>query len=387
VLAFLAWSIWGPEPRFTFGLIAAVSVLIIACPCALGLATPMSIMVGVGRGAQAGVLIRNAEAIERMERVDMLVVDKTGTLTEGRPKVVAIVPVQGIEENEALRLAASVERASEHPLARAIVAAAAKRQLPLAAASEFDAPSGKGATAVVEGRRLALGHARWLAELGIATDALAEKAEALRQDGATVIFVAIDRAAAGVIAIADPVKPTTPDALAALRRQGIRVVMLTGDNRTTALAVARRLAIAEVEAEVLPEGKSAVVERLRRNGAVVAMAGDGTNDAPALAAADVGIAMGTGTDVAMESAGITLLKGDLGGIVRADALSRAVMRNIRQNLFLAFVYNAVGVPIAAGILYPAFGILLSPVIGAAAMALSSVSVVGNALRLATMRLE
>jgi Cu+-exporting ATPase len=385
--AFAAWAMFGPEPRLGYAMVAAVTVLIIACPCALGLATPMSIMVGVGRGARAGVLVKNAAALERMEKVDILVVDKTGTLTEGKPRVVAVVPTGGLAVEELLRLAASVERASEHPLARAIVAAAAKRQLPLAAASEFDAPSGKGATAVVEGRRLALGHARWLAELGIATDALAEKAEALRQDGATVIFVAIDRAAAGVIAIADPVKPTTPDALAALRRQGIRVVMLTGDNRTTALAVARRLAIAEVEAEVLPEGKSAVVERLRRNGAVVAMAGDGTNDAPALAAADVGIAMGTGTDVAMESAGITLLKGDLGGIVRADALSRAVMRNIRQNLFLAFVYNAVGVPIAAGILYPAFGILLSPVIGAAAMALSSVSVVGNALRLATMRLE
>jgi Cu+-exporting ATPase len=385
--AFAAWSMFGPEPRFGYAMVAAVTVLIIACPCALGLATPMSIMVGVGRGARAGVLVKNAAALERMEKVDILVVDKTGTLTEGKPRVVAVVPTGGIAGEELLRLAASVERASEHPLARAIVAAAAKRQLPLAAASEFDAPSGKGATAVVEGRRLALGHARWFTQLGIATDALAEKAEALRRDGATVIFVAIDRTAAGLIAIADPVKPTTPDALAALRRQGIRVVMLTGDNRTTAQAVARRLAIAEVEAEVLPEGKSAVVERLRRGGAVVAMAGDGTNDAPALAAADVGIAMGTGTDVAMESAGITLLKGDLGGIVRADALSRAVMRNIRQNLFLAFVYNAVGVPIAAGVLYPMFGILLSPVIGAAAMALSSVSVVGNALRLAATRLE
>jgi Cu+-exporting ATPase len=387
LIAFAAWAMFGPEPRLGYAMVAAVTVLIIACPCALGLATPMSIMVGVGRGARAGVLVKNAEALERMEKVTTLVVDKTGTLTEGKPRVVAIVPAGGLTENELLRLAASVERASEHPLARAIVAAAAERSLALATASEFDAPSGKGATAVVDGRRLALGNARWLAELGIATDAMAEQAEQLRQDGATVIFAAIDRAAAGLIAIADPVKPTTPDALAALRRQGIRVVMLTGDNRTTASAVARRLAIDEVEAEVLPEGKSAVVERLRRGGTIVAMAGDGTNDAPALAAADVGIAMSTGTDVAMESAGITLLKGDLTGIVRARALSRAVMGNIRQNLFLAFVYNAVGVPIAAGLLYPVFGILLSPVIAAAAMALSSVSVVGNALRLAATRLE
>jgi Cu+-exporting ATPase len=387
LVAFAAWAMFGPEPRFGYAMVAAVTVLIIACPCALGLATPMSIMVGVGRGARAGVLVKNAEALERMEKVTTLVVDKTGTLTEGKPRVVAIVPAGGIAENELLRLAASVERASEHPLARAIVAAAAERNLARADASAFDAPSGKGASAVVDGRRVALGNARWLAELGIATEALAEQAEQLRQDGATVIFAAIDRAAAGLIAIADPVKPTTPDALAALRRLGIRVVMLTGDNRTTAQAVARRLAIDEVEAEVLPEQKSAVVERLRRAGAIVAMAGDGTNDAPALAAADVGIAMSTGTDVAIESAGITLLKGDLGGIVRARALSHAVMRNIRQNLFLAFVYNAVGVPVAAGVLYPVFGILLSPVIGAAAMALSSVSVVGNALRLAATRLE
>jgi Cu+-exporting ATPase len=387
LVAFAAWAMFGPEPRFGYAMVAAVTVLIIACPCALGLATPMSIMVGVGRGARAGVLVKNAEALERMEKVTTLVVDKTGTLTEGKPRVVAIVPAGGIAENELLRLAASVERASEHPLARAIVAAAAERNLALADASAFDAPSGKGASAVVDGRRVALGNARWLAELGIATEALAKQAEQLRQDGATVIFAAIDRAAAGLIAIADPVKPTTPDALAALRRLGIRVVMLTGDNRTTAQAVARRLAIDEVEAEVLPEQKSAVVERLRRAGAIVAMAGDGTNDAPALAAADVGIAMSTGTDVAIESAGITLLKGDLGGIVRARALSHAVMGNIRQNLFLAFVYNAVGVPVAAGVLYPVFGLLLSPVIGAAAMALSSVSVVGNALRLAATRLE
>jgi P-type Cu+ transporter len=322
-----------------------------------------------------------------MEKVTTLLVDKTGTLTEGRPRVVAIVPAGGISENELLRLAASVERSSEHPLARAIVEAAAERHLTLAATSEFDAPSGKGATAMVEQRRVALGNTRYLAQLGIATDALAAEAQRLRRDGATVIAVAIDRTAAGLIAIADPVKPTTPDALAALRREGIRVVMLTGDNRTTAQAVARRLAIAEVEAEVLPDQKSGVVGRIRRGGDVVAMAGDGTNDAPALAAADVGIAMSTGTDVAMESAGITLLRGDLTGIVRARTLSRAVMRNIRQNLFLAFVYNTVGVPVAAGVLYPVFGILLSPVIAAAAMALSSVSVVGNALRLATTRLE
>ena len=387
LVAFAAWATFGPEPRFGYAIVAAVTVLIIACPCALGLATPMSIMVGVGRGARAGVLVKNAAALERMGSVTTLLVDKTGTLTEGRPRVVAIFSAGGVSEDELLRLAASVERASEHPLAHAIVAAAAERRLALASPSEFDAPSGKGATALVDGHRVALGSARWLADLGIATEALAAEAERLRRDGATAVVVAIDRAAAGLIAIADPVKPTTADALTALRRQGIRVVMLTGDNRTTALAVARRLGISEVEAEVPPEQKSAVVERMRRGGEVVAMAGDGTNDAPALAAADVGIAMSTGTDVAMESAGITLLKGDLGAIVRARTLSRAVMRNIRQNLFLAFIYNAVGVPIAAGVLYPVFGILLSPVIGAAAMALSSVSVVANALRLATTRLE
>jgi Cu+-exporting ATPase len=386
-LAFAAWATFGPAPRLPYAIVAAVTVLIIACPCALGLATPMSIMVGVGRGARAGVLVKAAEALERMEKVSVLVVDKTGTLTEGKPRVTAIFSTEGTAENELLRLAASVERASEHPLARAIVAAAAERSLALVEAREFDAPSGKGARALVDGRRLALGNAGFLADLGVATDALAEQAEQLRQDGATVVFVAINRAAAGLIAIADPIKPTTADALAALRAQGIRVVMLTGDNRTTAQAVARRLAIDEVEAEVLPAGKSAVIARLKRGGAVVAMAGDGTNDAPALAAADVGIAMSTGTDVAMESAGVTLLKGDLAGIVRARTLSRAVMRNIRQNLFLAFVYNAVGVPVAAGVLYPVFGILLSPMIGAAAMALSSVSVVGNALRLAAVRLD
>jgi Cu+-exporting ATPase len=386
VLAFIAWAAYGPEPRFAYGLVAAVTVLIIACPCALGLATPMSIMVGVGRGAQAGVLIKNAEALERMEKVDTLVVDKTGTLTEGRPKVVAVVAAAAFDENEVLRLAAGVERASEHPLARAIVEAADARKLAVPQVTEFDSPTGKGVTGAVERRRVVLGNAKFLAESAIATAALAGEADRLREDGATAIFLAVDGKAAGIIAIADPVKPTTITSLRALTDAGVRVVMLTGDNRTTAAAVARRLGIVEVESEVLPERKSAVVEKLRDEGRVVAMAGDGVNDAPALAAADVGIAMGTGTDVAIESAGITLLKGDLTGIVRARRLSAATMRNIRQNLFFAFIYNAAGVPIAAGVLYPTFGILLSPIIGAAAMALSSVSVVGNALRLRRMRL-
>jgi Cu+-exporting ATPase len=386
IAAFVAWSIFGPEPRYVFGLVAAVSVLIIACPCALGLATPMSIMVGVGRGAQAGVLIKNAEALERMERIDTLVIDKTGTLTEGKPKVTTVIPAAGLDENEALRLAACVERASEHPLALAIVAAARERDLPLSDVSQFDSPTGKGVVGVVEGRRLALGNTRFLRELGIDTSALENDSERLRRDGATAIFLAADGNVAAVIAIADPVKRTTPEALAALSRERVRVVMLTGENKTTAEAVAKRLGITEVEAEVLPDQKSAVVERLRKEGRVVAMAGDGVNDAPALAAAEVGIAMGTGTDVAIESAGVTLLKGDLTGIVRARRLSEATMRNIRQNLFFAFIYNAAGLPIAAGVLYPAFGILLSPIIAAAAMALSSVSVVGNALRLRRVRL-
>jgi Cu+-exporting ATPase len=377
---------FGPEPRFTFGLVAAVSVLIIACPCALGLATPMSIMVGVGRGAQLGVLIKNAEALERLERVDTLVVDKTGTLTEGKPKVVAVVAAQGINESDVLRLAASVEKASEHPLARAIVDAATERKIGLADVTDFDSPTGKGALGTVEGRKVALGTAHFLGELGVVTAALDADANRLRQDGATAIYVATDGKVSGVIAIADPVKATTPDALKALTAEGVRVVMLTGDNRTTAQAVARRLGIVDVEAEILPDQKGAVVEKLRREGRVVAMAGDGVNDAPALAAADVGIAMGTGTDVAIESAGVTLLKGDLTGIVRARRLSAATMGNIRQNLFFAFIYNAAGVPIAAGVLYPWFGILLSPIIAAAAMALSSVSVVGNALRLRRVRL-
>ncbi len=381
LLAFAAWATLGPEPRFAYGLVAAVSVLIIACPCALGLATPMSIMVGVGRGAQAGVLIKNAEALERMEKIDTLVIDKTGTLTEGKPKVVAVTPGHGFDEAQIVKLAASIERGSEHPLAAAIVAAAAERKLDLSPVREFDAPAGKGVIGIVESKRLALGNARFLDEMNIDTSALAAEAERLRGDGATAIFLAVDGKVAGVIAVADPIKGTTPDALKALAADGIRVVMLTGDNRTTAQAVARRLGIAEVEAEVLPDQKNAVVEKLRREGRTVAMAGDGVNDAPALAAAEVGIAMGTGADVAIESAGITLLKGDLTGIVKARVLSAAVMRNIRQNLFFAFVYNALGVPVAAGVLYPVFGLLLSPIIAAAAMALSSVSVVGNALRL------
>jgi Cu+-exporting ATPase len=384
--AFAAWATFGPEPRFAFGLVAAVSVLIIACPCALGLATPMSIMVGVGRGAHEGVLIKNAEALERMEKIDTLVIDKTGTLTEGKPKVVAVVALAGFDETQVLRLAASVERNSEHPLAAAIVAAAQERKIELSPVRDFDAPAGKGVVGTVDKQRLALGNATYLKELDIDTTPLAADAERPRGDGATAIFLGVNGQPAGVIAIADPVKATTADALAALRASGIRVVMLTGDNRTTAQAVAKRLGIAEVEAEVLPEQKSKVIEKLSREGRVVAMAGDGVNDAPALAAAQVGIAMGTGTDVAIESAGVTLLKGDLIGIVKALALSAAVMRNIRQNLFFAFIYNSCGVPIAAGILYPAFGILLSPIIAAAAMALSSVSVIGNALRLRHVRL-
>jgi Cu+-exporting ATPase len=385
-LAFAVWSIWGPEPRFAYGFVTAVSVLIIACPCALGLATPMSIMVGVGRGAGMGVLIKNAEALEHMEKVNTLVVDKTGTLTEGHPAVTAIIAASGYDENDVLRLAAAVERASEHPLALAIVGAAKQRNLALAEATEFDSPTGRGALGIVEGRRIVLGNARFLGEQAIDTTSLAGAADDLRKDGATVIFVAVDGQAGGVIAIADPVKQTTPEALAALKAEGIRVVMLTGDNRTTALAVAARLGIDEVEAEVLPEQKSAVVAKLKGEGRVVAMAGDGVNDAPALAAADVGIAMGSGTDVAIESAGLTLLKGDLTGIVRARRLSQATMANIRQNLVFAFIYNAAGVPVAAGLLYPLFGILLSPMIAAAAMALSSVSVVTNALRLNRVRL-
>jgi Cu+-exporting ATPase len=386
LLAFLAWSIWGPEPRFTFGLIAAVSVLIIACPCALGLATPMSIMVGVGRGAQSGVLIKNAEALERMEKVDTLVVDKTGTLTEGKPSVVAIRTATGFSENELLQLTATLERSSEHPLAAAIVRAALDRGLELGTPDAFESPIGKGVTGKVGSRQLVIGNHRIMSEASIDTATLDQAADALRGDGATAIFVAIDNKAAGIIAIADPIKATTPAAVTALQEAGVRVVMLTGDNATTAKAVAKKLGIADVEAEVLPEDKGKVVARMRKQGCVVAMAGDGINDAPALAAADVGIAMGTGTDVAIESAGVTLLKGDLTGIVRARNLSAATMANIRQNLFFAFIYNAAGVPVAAGVLYPLMGLLLSPIVAAAAMALSSVSVIGNALRLRTVRL-
>ena len=386
VAAFLAWSIFGPSPSMTFGLIAAVSVLIIACPCALGLATPMSIMVGVGRGAQLGVLIKNAEALERLEKVDTLVIDKTGTLTEGRPKVVALAPNAGFTDDEVLRLAGSLERASEHPLAQAIIAAAQERRLNLSEPRDVDSPIGQGIFGTVDGRAVAIGNAGFLKRRGVEVGALQEQADALREDGATAIFVGIDGKAAGVIGIADPVKATTPAALASLKAAGLRIIMLTGDNCKTAEAVARTLGITDVEADILPDRKAAVVQRLREEGAVVAMAGDGVNDAPALAAADVGIAMGSGTDVAIESAGVTLLKGDLNGIARARALSRATMRNIRQNLFFAFIYNAAGVPIAAGVLYPLFGLLLSPVIAAAAMAASSVSVIANASRLRRVKL-
>ena len=386
-LAFAAWIAFGPEPRFSYALLAAVSVLIIACPCALGLATPMSIMVGVGRGAQAGVLVKSAEALERLEKVDTLVIDKTGTLTEGKPSVTAIVPASGFDETEVLRLAASLERASEHPLAQAIVRAAEKKALPLASVEGFEAPTGKGVRGTVDRRPVVLGSDALLKELGVETSVLQKEADRLRSGGATAILAAIDGRPAAVFGIADPIKASTPAALAALRQQGIEIVMLTGDNRRTAEAVAAQLGIKTVEAEVLPDQKSAVVERYRSHGKIVAMAGDGVNDAPALAAADVGIAMGTGTDIAMESAGITLLGGDLNGLVRSWTLSRKVMGNIRQNLFFAFIYNAAGVPIAAGILYPVLGLLLSPVIAAAAMALSSVSVIGNALRLKTAHLE
>ncbi len=387
VLAAVIWGLVGPEPRLSYALVAAVSVLIIACPCALGLATPISIMVGVGRGASVGVLIKSAEALERFEKVDTLVLDKTGTLTEGRPSVTAIQPTSGFDETELLRLSASLERGSEHPLADAIVSAATERNLTLSEATGFDSPVGRGVSGMVDGRQVALGNARFLGELGVDVSALEAGAEALRGDGATAIFVAVDRKAAGVLGIADPIKATTAEAISALKAAGLRLVMITGDNRTTAEAVARRLGIDEVQAEVLPEDKAAVVEALRAEGRVVAMAGDGVNDAPALAAADVGVAMGAGSDVAIESAGVTLLGGDLQGLVRARRLSKAVMGNIRQNLVFAFGYNALGIPIAAGLLYPVFGWLLTPALAALAMALSSVSVIANALRLRTVRLQ
>ena len=386
ILAFAAWGIWGPEPRLAYGMVAAVSVLIIACPCALGLATPMSIMVGVGKGANLGLLIKNAEALERLEKVDTLVVDKTGTLTEGKPAVTAIVPAEDIDEERLLRLAASLERASEHPLGLAIVNAAKDRGLTLSDPVNVDSPVGKGLTGTVEGQQVHIGSAKYLKSVGIDTDIWTDRADALRAEGATAILVGIDKRLAGVIGISDPIRKTTPAALAELARQGIKVVMMTGDNKVTADAVARRLGIDAVEADVLPERKSEVVSRLRGEGGIVAMAGDGVNDAPALAAADVGIAMGTGTDVAIESAGVTLLGGDLMGIVKSRALSRAVMANIRQNLFFAFVYNAAGVPVAAGVLYPFVGLTLSPAIAAAAMALSSVSVIGNSLRLRNVKI-
>jgi Cu+-exporting ATPase len=387
VLTFAAWLVWGPAPAFSYALVTSVAVLIIACPCALGLATPMSIMVGVGRGAQQGVLIRDAEALERMEKVDTLVVDKTGTLTEGRPQVVHIAPAPGFSADAVLQKLASVERASEHPLAMAIVADAQQRQLPLSNVADFDSPLGKGVIGTVDGQVVVSGSAKFLAEHHIDTAGLAEAAEVQRRKAATVIFVGLGGALAGFVAIADPVKATTPAALQALKAAGMRIVMLTGDGKTTAEAVGRELGIDEVVAEVLPEDKAAVVQRLKSEGRVVAMADDGVNDAPALAAADVGVAMGTGTDVAMESAGITLLRGDLMGIVRACGLSRATMKNIRQNLFLSFAYNTAGIPLAAGVLYPSFGLLLSPEVAAAAMALSSVSVIGNALRLRTVKVD
>jgi Cu+-exporting ATPase len=385
-IAFAAWLVWGPSPSFAYALVAAVSVLIIACPCALGLATPMSIMVGVGKGASAGVLIKNAEALERLEAIDTLVVDKTGTLTEGKPRVIAMAVTEKYDEATMLTLAASLERASEHPLAAAIVGAARERGVVPQEIVDFKSRTGKGVLGYIGTRRVLVGNAALMADLGIETVTLDARAEELRRNGATVMFVAIDRGLAGIIAVADPIKPTTADALAALRKDGIRIVMLTGDNRTTAHVVAGKLGITEIEAEIQPAQKHAIVQRLRSEGCKVAMAGDGVNDAPALATADVGIAMGTGTDVAMQSAGITLVKGDLAGIVRARRLSRATMRNIRQNLALAFVYNTLGIPLAGGVLYPAFGLLLSPIVAAAAMSLSSVSVISNALRLRLTRL-
>jgi Cu+-exporting ATPase len=387
ILSFAGWIFWGPQPAFANALVAAVSVVIIACPCALGLATPMSIMVGVGKGAGGGILIKNAEALERFEKVDTLVVDKTGTLTEGRPRLATILVAEGLDEATVLALAASLERSSEHPLAAAILAAAKERNVPLHDVKDFQSVTGKGIIGTVDGKRVAVGTTKLLKDLGVDTGALDSRAEELRQGGATAMFVAVDGRAAGVLAIADPIKQTTPVALAKLRNENIRIVMLTGDNRTTAEAVAAKLGIKEVEAGILPDGKNAVVRRLRSEGRIVAMAGDGVNDAPALAEADIGIAMGTGTDVAIESAGVTLVKGDLAGIVRARTLSRATMRNIRQNLVLAFIYNVIGIPIAAGALYPAFGLLLSPVIAAAAMSLSSISVISNALRLRWTRLD
>jgi Cu+-exporting ATPase len=381
VITAVAWGLAGPEPRLAHALVNAVAVLIIACPCALGLATPMSIMVGTGRGAQAGVLVRDAEALELLEKADVLVVDKTGTLTEGKPRLTSVIPANGHTKEDVLALAAAVERGSEHPLAAAIVQGADDPGVPVKNATGFESVTGLGVAAEVDGFRVVLGDERLMAEEDLAMGDLDTEAEALREDGATVVYVGVGREAAGLLAIADPIKESTPEALADLAREGLRIVMLTGDHATTASAVARRLGIEEFEAGVLPDRKSELVKRLQAEGRVVAMAGDGINDAPALAQAQIGIAMGTGTDIAMESAGVTLVKGDLRGIVKARRLSRATLRNIRQNLFFAFVYNAVGVPIAAGLLYPVFGLLLSPMIASAAMSFSSVSVIANALRL------
>jgi Cu+-exporting ATPase len=386
VITFVAWAVWGPAPALSYGLIAAVSVLIIACPCALGLATPMSIGVGIGKGAGAGVLIKSAEALERMEKVDTLVVDKTGTLTEGKPKVTAIIPAAGFSESEILPLAASLERSSEHPLAAAIITAAQDRGASIQEPTDFASVTGKGVTGKIDDRCVALGNAKLMIDLGITLGDLEPKADALRGAGATALFLAIDGKPGGVIAIADPIKATTQAALDTLRSYGIRIVMLTGDNKTTAEAVARKLGIKEVEADILPQDKNRIVKKLTAEGRIVAMAGDGVNDAPALAEAAVGIAMGTGTEVAIQSAGITLVKGDLAGIARAIVLSRATMRNIRENLVFAFAYNTIGIPIAAGVLYPALGLLLSPIVAALAMSLSSVSVITNALRLRTLKL-
>ncbi len=386
LVTFAVWGLLGPEPRLAHAIVNAVAVLIIACPCALGLATPMSIMVGTGRGATAGVLIKNAEALESMEKVDTLVVDKTGTLTEGKPRLVSVIALAGFEEDGILRLGASLERASEHPLAAAIVSGAQDKNLSLATISGFRSYTGKGVAGTVEGSMVALGNLKLFEELGIAAGELAARADVLRNEGQTVMLLAVDGQAAGLLGVADPIKTSTPDAIRALHEQGVQVIMLTGDNRITAEAVAKKLGIDRVEAEVLPEQKAAIVKQLQAQGRFVAMAGDGINDAPALAQAQVGIAMGTGTDVAMESAGITLVKGDLNGIARAVRLSRATMRNIRQNLFFAFIYNMLGVPVAAGVLYPFFGLLLSPIIAAAAMSFSSVSVILNALSLRQQRL-
>jgi P-type Cu+ transporter len=387
IIAFAGWMLFGPAPALSYALIAAVSVLIIACPCALGLATPMSIMVGIGKGASVGVLIRNAEALERFERVDTLVVDKTGTLTEGKPRVIAGVASQAFDEASLLSLAASLERLSEHPLAAAIVTSAQERGVALQEATDFHSVTGKGVSGRVGSRHVSVGNAKLIDNTSSVMDALERRSDDYRGEGATVMYVAVDGRTAGILAVADPIKKSTSSALETLRADHIRIVMLTGDNRRTAEAVAKRLGISDIEAEVLPETKNAVVRRLREEGHVVAMAGDGVNDAPALAAADVGIAMGTGADVAMESAGVTLVKGDLAGIARARLLSRATMRNIRQNLVLAFVYNVLGIPLAAGVLYPRFGLLLSPIVAAAAMSFSSVSVIGNALRLRSVRLQ